>query len=156
MRARRAMSGSLYIPVGIPGCGKSTWAEKSGHAVVSSDSIRERYLSDVNNQSANDYVFRLYHRDLAWLLAEGDPVVADATNLRDFARRKLRNLADIMGAETHLVLFRNPAEAVQRNLARERVVPQDAMERMLGQYERALRDIPTEGYTTVTEIGSYR
>lgn len=148
------MPARLFIPVGIPGCGKSHWAGHSAHAIVSTDEIRGR-CGDVNDQSNNDEVFQTFHRELYVHLLRRQSVVADATNLRDFARKGLRNLATMTGAETHLVVFQNPLQALMRNRQRERTVPEDVMYRMVDQFERALLDIQQETYTTVTKIRSY-
>jgi predicted kinase len=148
------MPGKLYIPVGIPGCGKSHWATNSDYFVVSTDAIRAT-LGDVNDQSKNDEVFEKFHRRLHMVLVSDQSVVADATNLRDFARERLRDIALANNAETHLIVFQNPLQALMRNRQRERTVPEDVMYRMVDQFERALVDISQEIYTTVTKIRSY-
>lgn len=157
----------LIIPVGIPGCGKSTWAQgvmPDSLSIRSTDTIRET-LGDVNDQSKNGEVFRRFHAGIKMDLINGMNVYADATNLRDFARATLRKVADDANAdrlalnspadvEVHLLIFANPDQAVVRNLKRDRVVPPEAMERMLDQYENFMLDLPLERkhYTSVTEI----
>jgi predicted kinase len=157
----------LFIPVGIPGCGKSTWAETfmpSSLSIRSTDAIRAT-LGNVQDQSKNDEVFSRFHASIRNDLVAGRNVYADATNLRDFARDRLRSVvyaangdrlaldrpADV---EMHLLVFSNPDQAVARNLKRERVVPPEAMERMLDQYEQFRLDLPDERkfFKTVTEI----
>lgn len=151
----------LFIPVGVPGCGKSTFAQRvlmhNNLHIIATDDIREELvkeglLESVNDMSRNTEVFEKYHERIADRLLDHFDVVADATNLRDFAREKLRSIAERVGAETHLIVFTNPSVAVWRNLKRDRVVPPEAMVKMLEQYERALTDIPTETYNTVTYI----
>lgn len=151
----------LFIPVGIPGCGKTTLANRvlmhNNLRVVGTDDIREELvqdglLKDVHDMSQNKEVFKRFYERIDDHLLDHFDVVADATNLRDFAREELRNLAERVGAETHLLVFTNPSVAVRRNLKRERVVAAEAMVRMLGQYEKALQDISTETYATVTYI----
>jgi predicted kinase len=91
------MSPALYIPVGIPGCGKSTFAEKVlplAH-VISTDKIRAA-LGDVTDQSQNDLVFERFHttvRDYLELSLPGAMIYADATNLTRSAREILRAIA---------------------------------------------------------------
>lgn len=150
------MPSQLWIPVGIPGCGKSHWADATGYPIVSTDAIRAIVAKDVNDQSRNEEVFAYFHDQIRLYLLNARQVVADATNLRDFARERLRNIATATNAETHLVIFANPLEALMRNRRRERVVPEDVMYRMLDQYERAMFDIAQEKYTTVTKVRSYR
>jgi predicted kinase len=143
----------LHIPVGIPGCGKSTFATTHGVPIVSTDAIREQ-MGDVNDQSRNDEVFDRYHRALEQHLLAGQSVFADATNLDNFARAKLRDIAAKHGAQTNLIVFKNLGQAIHRNQARDRKVPSDVMLRMLDKHERAMMDLKHEGYDHVTEVSS--
>lgn len=153
----------LYIPVGIPGCGKSTLAEifcpHYTQHIVSTDQIRERMvvtgdLESVNDMSRNNEVFERYHNDIEFYLHRCDNVFADATNLRDFARKELREISERYNVETHVIVFNNLLEAIERNKNRDRVVPTDVINKMLEYFEVALRDIPQEGYTSITYIES--
>jgi predicted kinase len=148
----------LTILVGIPGCGKSTYARThySWQWTVSSDKIRAE-LGDVNDQSKNGEVFRLFHAEVGALLRAGHDVVADSTALDAFARENLRKIAREVGSEIHLVYFSNVGAAVRRNQDRERVVPAKAMDRMLAKYEVFKLDLPRESveYDTITEIRSF-
>jgi hypothetical protein len=92
-------------------------------------------------------------------------VYADATNLTVGARRDLRALAELAEANTHLILFKNADEAIERNKARgldpktddmaDAYVNDEVMESMLVHYEEALELIPHEPYDTVTVISDY-
>lgn len=153
----------LFIPVGIPGCGKTTFVARilmhNNLKVVETDDIRaemvgEDLLQSVSDMSRNDEVFRRFHQRIEDHLLDGFDVYADSTALRDFARAKFRDIAERVGAETHLLVFTNLTSAVNRNAKRQRVVPGDVMVSMIGQYEKALRDIPQESYTTITYIES--
>lgn len=150
---------SLFIPVGIPGCGKSTWAETflDSAVIISTDAIRER-MGDINDQSRNGEVFKRFHMGIRVHLAHDADVVADATNLDARARRELVAIAKEEGAKVHLVYFSNCDQAVIRNAARqERIVPHDVMTRMLDKYELFKIVLPSEAleYTTITEIRSF-
>ncbi len=146
----------LFIPVGLPGCGKSTFAERvmanMNFHIYSTDQIRERLTGDARTQTSNDQVFDLFHESIEDSLRYGANVYADATNLRDFARERLRKMSGYIAVTTHVLVFTNTAQAVERNLKRDRVVPPDVMVRFIAQFEQALRDIPSEGYDTVTYI----
>ncbi len=52
--------------VGLPGSGKSTYAEKLSKErsaiICSSDKVREDLYGDENSQSNNDEVFKLLHK----------------------------------------------------------------------------------------------
>jgi predicted kinase len=149
----------LTILAGIPGSGKSTWAKNflpDAH-YVSSDDIREQ-LGDVYDQTRNGEVFSIFHADIAVALAQGKDVVADSTALDARARSRLTAIAFVHGASTHLILFSNINPAVKRNQQRERVVPQDAMERMLDKFEKTLLVLPQEQsfYDAMTVISDTR
>lgn len=150
---------NLFIPVGIPGCGKSTWAETflPDVVVISTDAIRER-MGDINDQSRNGEVFQRFHQGIRVHLAHDNDVVADATNLDARARRELVEIAKEQKAKVHLVYFSNCDQAVIRNAARlERIVPHDVMTRMLDKYEIFKLVLASESpaYDTITEIRSF-
>lgn len=162
---------TLFIPMGIPGCGKSTWGDHMGISTVSSDAIRLE-MGNVYDQSQNDEVFARFNKRIGMNLLNGDNVYADATNLSAQARSNLRMVARLAARElfsrdgigrvesdgvlTHVILFRNLSQAITRNLRRDRVVPPDAMVRMIEKYERAVLDIGSEGYNYITEVSAVR
>ena len=157
------MSSKLIIPIGIPGCGKSTFAklffDQPYDDIHSTDEIRSRpeFGGDINSQENNDAVFRQFHLSIRESLQYNSRVFADATNLTRRARRELLDDAKASNCtDIHVLLFKNTHEAYVRNLTRERTVPEHAMARMLDNYERTLLDLETERelYTTITEIGS--
>jgi len=148
----------LFILVGIPGTGKSTWAEAhhGRDVIVSSDAIREELFGDVTDQEHNREVFDTFHARIRLGLLDGNDVVADSTALDRFARNNLLKLARSYVAEAHLVFFDNPLQGMLRNTERERVVPDHAMKRMLAKSEEFRRDLSDEkvNYKSITRIGS--
>jgi predicted kinase len=153
----------LHIPVGIPGCGKSSLYKRLYHVGlirVSTDAAR--IALQLPSGSTDSRIFDEYHTMIRSLLEQGFSVYADATNLRDFARENLLGIAQDVGVRTHLILFRNLSEAIVRNARRtgstpgDDAVPHEVMLRMIEQYEKALLDIPGEVYTYVTEVSSVR
>jgi predicted kinase len=161
---------NLTVLVGIPGCGKTTWATtfrpfgyKSPYAHISSDAIREELTGDVNSQERNDEVFNLFRERIRQALGMGVDVIADATHLTSRSRDETRALARKPGAAlgapadiVHAVVFANPMQALRQNRTRDRVVPEHVMFRMLDRYEQTLRDIPHEPFDTITYISEYR
>lgn len=68
---------TLYMMVGLPGSGKSYFAENAliGVTVHSSDKIREEILGDITDQSRQELVFQtLHNRVLADLIHGKDTV----------------------------------------------------------------------------------
>lgn len=129
--------GALYITVGIPGCGKSTFIESrtndEGWTIISTDLIRQELTGDMSDQSRNDEVFEIFYERIRRTLEAGWPVIVDATNLRQKYRDVLLGVAYLVGVE-HLYAYRfaisNDFETCQqRNLSRGRVVPEDVMRR---------------------------
>jgi predicted kinase len=168
----------IIIPVGIPGCGKSTWACAQGYSpvrlhsflgltstlwddgvsriIVSSDQIRE-HMGNINDQSQNKSVFDLFYGFTNYHLGYyAHSVYADATNLERRSREELYKIAKRYDAKVHVLLFNNPMEAIMRNRKRERVVPEDVMHRMIGKLERARVELLQEPYDSITTISSVR
>lgn len=129
---------SLTITVGIPGCGKSTLAEKlrverTIDVIISSDDIREEVTGNMENQDANRVVFDLLYQRTRNALAQQLNVLVDATNLKPEYRRKLMVIALEERADLcQALLFEVSGKfdvCQERNLGRERVVPEFVMQR---------------------------
>jgi predicted kinase len=158
-------SPKLFILAGIPGCGKSTWANRffKSYQIVSSDAIREeKWPNEPYKPERNEEVFSVFHDRIAQGLESGVAVCADATFLSSAARIRVINIADRFDAEKHLIFFNNPADAFERNSARDRDpskqdwVPYEAMEYMLQKFFETKAAIIDEEYTTITSIeGTY-
>ena len=71
----------MYI--GISGSGKSTHANqyKDNYVIVSSDGYREKLYGDINDQTHNNELFSIIHKDIIDLINEDKNVIFDATNL---------------------------------------------------------------------------
>lgn len=145
----------LYVPIGIPGSGKSTWTRLLRAAVISTDDIRaEAPGGYVHSHEANLAVFNTFHERIGHYLSREVDVVADATNLQAKHRRSLLDIAVEQDADMHYIVFTNVAQAVLRNARRGGVarVPDEAMLRLVGQYETALKEILMEPYDSLTYI----
>jgi predicted kinase len=122
----------LYILCGPSGCGKSTWAhnfilesDRLGSDVryVSRDEIRYSLLKDGEDYFSHEKeVFKRFAGTLRHTLIDGFDVVADATHLNEFSRRKLTQAIDMYydNYEIVYVVFNVDADTcVERNKNRE-------------------------------------
>lgn len=147
----------LIVMSGLPASGKSTyseWLAESGlFKRVCPDLIRKEQYGDENIQGDGKEIFSIaYERIKMW----GDyncNVVFDATNINAKRRKELvkemRPYFDIIICKW----FSTPIDiCVQRNMARERQVPQEVIRRMWWDF-----DNPTlaEGFDLVEEIKNY-
>lgn len=147
----------VLVTMGIPGSGKSYCTSRVFGAdpdtiIISPDQIRAEMLGDAADQSANAAVFERAHEMLrdALLAPNVKTVVFDATNIKRFARDRVRAIAEEYDAETTLLIFDTEWETCcERNEARERTVPQSAMVRMRAEFAEALESVESEGWTEI-------
>jgi len=120
------------VLVGLPGSGKSTWLERQGIVGVSSDRIRQVLADDATDQTIHARVFLTMRYLLRHRLAIGRPVsYLDATHLTPEERRPYIQIGQWYGCDVEALYFDVPLDVCrERNLRRNRVVPDDAMERM--------------------------
>ena len=125
--------------VGLPGSGKSTYANKYTSfekVVVSSDAIRGELFGDENCQRDPSRVFDEMKKRTRAALKEGRNVVYDATNLSSKKRiGMLKNLEGIPCIKA-VTVFVVPFEVcVMRAQERERKVPRSVILKMMKQFE---------------------
>ena len=122
----------LYILCGPSGCGKSTWAhnfitenDHNGNDIryVSRDEIRYSLLKDGEDYFSHEKeVFKKFSGTIAQTLIDGFDVIADATHLNVFSRRKLTQAVDmyIDNYEIVMIVFNvNVETCIERNKNRE-------------------------------------
>ena len=120
--------------VGLPGSGKSTYAERlkeEGYEVFSSDSIREELTGDASTQTENTKVFQILHKRIKEALRAGKNAVYDATNT-SWKRRTafIGELTSIPCIKKAYVIATPYEVCLEWNASRERKVPEYAIERM--------------------------
>ena len=122
----------VYVLVGLPASGKSTWLAERGVTALSSDAMRLLLRDNEADQTIHGVVFAELRRLLRRRLELGAMAsYIDATNLTRKERRQWIKIADWYGAECVGVYFDVPlAVCLDRNAARQRVVPVEAMERL--------------------------
>jgi len=139
----------IVVLVGLPGSGKSTWVK--GRPVISSDAVREMLSGDATNQGMNRLVFRTMRQLLKARLDAGAEVTyIDSTALSLWERRSWVRFAELHECPVEAVFFDTPLEECRRrNALRARVVPEDAMERMV---RRLVEPSEGEGFERVIRI----
>lgn len=141
----------IIVLVGLPGSGKSYWANEQKLPVLSSDAIREMLTGDASNQNANRIVFGVLRSLLIARIKAGAPVTCvDTTALTPWERRSFLRLAELWDCEIEAVFFDVPLEVCKaRNQARHRVVPESVMDRFAARLRPPSVD---EGFARVTVV----
>jgi predicted kinase len=141
----------LIVLVGLPGSGKSTWAERQGYTVLSSDVMRGLLIDDPANQNIHGRVFGALRYLLRHRMELQRPVTClDATNLTRRDRKAWIKMAELYGCVPEAVFLDVPVEeCLRRNAARGRMVPEEAIRMMAAKLA-----VPTveEGFQSVTVI----
>ena len=134
----------LIFLVGLPGCGKSTYADSymNDHpntVILSSDDIRLQLWGDANDQQNPSRVFDEMLKGTIHFLNEGQDVIYDATNL--VAKTRKATLAKIRKSVkedfiAQCIFVACPlSECKRRQGDRERKVPVEVIDRMVRQFE---------------------
>ena len=132
----------FIMMVGIPGSGKTTKAqaiakdEKINAIVLSSDVYREKIAKDSKDTPKNESVFEALYNDLTNFLEAGRSVILDATNTTTKTRRKA--FERIKNFKTYKVAYvvNEPYPTCSlRNQLRDRVVPEEAIEKFFYNFE---------------------
>lgn len=121
--------------VGIPGSGKSYYAEKIAREndakIFSSDSLREELFKDVNDQNNNEELFKVLHQRIINHIKSGGNAIYDATNISSNRRRVFLERLNKFDCERICVVMATPIEVcLKRNSTRDRSVPDDVIYRM--------------------------
>jgi predicted kinase len=149
--AKRAAKGAVVLSVGLPGSGKTTWFKRKGVTPLSSDLLRTLLFDDPTVQRHQDLVFSsLRYLLRARLMARMPMNYVDATNLSPKERRHWVRMAREFGYEVHAVYFEVPLETcLERNRKRQRIVPEDIMQRMAAKLRPPTFE---EGFTKIIVV----
>jgi len=139
--------------VGIPGCGKSTYAktlENENTVVLSSDLLRKEILKDEQSQANNSLIFETLYARARENIKNGKNVVVDATNVVKEDRAKLlENFADL-DISRKAIVVQTPIEiCIERDKNRDRTVGEDVIFRMVESFELPSKE---EGFDEIIFI----
>ena len=138
------MNNTIYIAVGLPGSGKSTYAKNfiKGKDIeyLSSDELRAVFGKSEEDQTVTPLVFGHIKRKVDEYLKNGKNVLVDATSVNRRERADYINTAKKYGAKVVALVFKmDRAGLIARNQKRGseggRVVPDWVIDKMLAKYE---------------------
>lgn len=120
---------------------------------ISSDAIRLLLTDDVTDQSVHTRVFATIRYLLRHRLAIGRPVTyVDATHLTVEERKPYVDIARWYGCDLDALFFDVPLEVcLERNRARARVVPDEAMKMMAA---KLIAPTVEEGFRAVEAVAA--
>jgi len=143
------MNNTLYITVGLPGSGKSTYVKNfikdKDVEYLSSDELRAIYGKDETDQSVTSIVFGHIKRKVDEFLKDGKNVLVDATSVNRKERSDYINTAKKYGAKVVAIVFKMDRQGlIERNKKRGeqggREVPTFVIDKMLAKYEEPSYD----------------
>jgi len=118
----------LYVMVGIPGSGKSTFTKQHPECeVICPDTIRKEIYGDESVQENGYKIFKIAYDRTQLALENGKDVIFDATNTTKRSRSNFKNF----NAERIAVYMDTDIEICKtRNAQRERKVPEEVIDNM--------------------------
>ncbi len=139
------MTKNIVILVGIPGSGKSTeyknrYSDSMKTLYINADSIRKELYGDENIQGDGKVVFsKVFSKFKRGLIDPSvERIVVDNTNVSFKSRKQFYEMIEDYSDGDYridLIFFDNFELAKKRNLSRDRVVPEEVMDRMISNFQ---------------------
>ena len=138
------MNNTLYIAVGLPGSGKSTYSKNfikdKNIEYLSSDELRAKFGSGETDKTCTNQVFVYIKRKVDEFLKDGKNVLVDATSVNRKERIDYINTAKKYGAKVVAIVFKMDRQRlIDRNKKRGeqggREVPTFVIDKMLNKFE---------------------
>ena len=138
------MKNFFIMMVGIPGSGKSYYANKYLEenkfdlptVIISSDDYRKRLFGDENDQTHNSILFNTINSDIRKYLISGVNVIFDATNTSLKNRlNTMRNLHGINCEKIAWVIATPVDKCIEQDKNRERSVGVDVINKFVKSYQ---------------------
>ena len=143
------MTNTVYITVGVPASGKSTWAREmakaNGWVISCRDDIRAAHgWTDYGNPKEEARITKIQRSQIEAALLEGMDVIVADTNIQPKFRNQLVKFAHQHGADAIIMPFPiSLDEAIWRDSQRDAKVGVDVINRMYNQLQsQELSDEP--------------
>lgn len=153
------MSKNLYIVMGLPGAGKSTWLKEhlNDPIIVSRDIIRFSMINKNSKYFDNEKkVFNEYTDTIQKYLDSSNniDIYADATHINQKSRNKLLNKLDLKDININILYINTPIEeCIKRNNNREGI--EKVSEKVIRDFNKRL-EVPTHNekykYKSIIEV----
>jgi len=150
---------TIYLTVGAPACGKSTFVKSyisafpQENSYLSSDELRAVFGKDETDQSVSYQVFSHIFEEVEKFLQDESKqgyLIVDATNINIRLRRQCVSLAKEYNARIIAWVFERDREIlIENNKSRSRIVPLWVIDRMLELYKRPTED---EGFDGIVDV----
>lgn len=134
---------TLILLCGIPGSGKTTYAEKMKNSYtyhLSSDAIRKELYGDENIQGNPSDVFALMQDRTIMLLNNGFDVIYDATNITRKDRASIIAKCPRFAQIKCHIIWAPIETCIERDAARKRTVGKEVIDRMLKRFQPVFYD----------------
>lgn len=138
---------TVYTMVGLPGSGKSTFANQNQNcSVVSTDEIRAELFGSADCQKNGNKVFSLAFRRVQEELDKGHDVIFDATNI---TRKSRKRILKFKANHVAVYVSTDKETCKKRQALRDRKVPFEVIEKMANNLT-----VPTveEGFQKVIKL----
>ena len=162
----------VYMLIGLPGSGKSTYAKKlakeKNAVIISTDKIREEVFGDEaiqeNEQYDSSHIFSIVDNRVKLAMLDGKNIIFDATNinrkrrkvfLENISKSRFMALRNTNYEYSYIaVVIATPYEkCLQNNLMRKRVVPEEVIKRMMTNFEVPIYN---EGWDKIEVVNPFR
>ncbi|MFA5234740.1 MAG: ATP-binding protein [Sulfurimonas sp.] len=146
----------LTILCGFPGCGKSTYVAglQNGAIVICPDDFRVIMTGQNFYAPAEEAVWSAVKTAVRALLLHKYDVIIDETSLTVGQRAQWIGIANEWSSQIKCIWFNVPVEVCRaRNTQRDKVVPDDAFNRLVGSFVPPIMD---EGFDEIVELSGIR